>query len=322
MALSPLTQTGSKAGTYHAVYARPSGGLFQTLGMIVNGMIDLPDYEENDSMNRNRAHASQVLANFDMQQASLIELELLDTLCAGGIDFLFRTSQAVSIPTTPTAAAGWILLTAAEIGAIKPKLDFKGGMSTKRRINIDLSGSLTFTEHAAAVKPTIDESMFESSAETGTFHTLGTYTVLHDGGAPIASHGVANGIASITLADVAGGDPVSLGTVNNFNAVFEYLSDTEADELKRHECTTIKVNVTYDMRSTDAATLLLLKEMSNKSINAVITFRSGLIATLTNEVGISTNYSIPTTIDKNSVVKFKHSGSILSTSLDAVLSGS
>jgi hypothetical protein len=322
MAIPSITPTASKPGTFHAVYARPSGGKFQTLGGIIGGTINTPNFEQMDSMNRNRAFAVEVSAKCQMQQASLIELELLDSLCAAGIDFLFKLSDAAAIPSVEAVTEGWMLLTAAQVG-IKPDVVIDGNISTTRKISLDWLGSLTMAEYAAAIKPSIAAAMFESSSDSSTFHTIGTYTSATDGGKPTPTHIVPNGLASITLADNAGGAAASLGSVFDFKLRFEYISiDPKEDPRNRYECFMIKVDGSYNWRSTDAANLVNLQTIAALAINAVITFASGLIATFTDSVGISTDYTVPDNIDKNRSIKIMHKGAVLTTSLDAIVSGS
>lgn len=306
-----------RPAAFRAVYARQTGGKFGTLGSISGGVLNFSNYEEANSVGQNKAHAVAFTAKCNMKQASLVELELLDTIVAGDVDFLFKLSDAATVSVS-TAYEGWVLLTAAQVG-VKAKVNLDGDPSNNRHIELEWSGSLLLSEFSAAVKATLQGSDFDSNEGSNAFMAIGTYTHDADGGLPINSHMHPNGVSKVELENVATATYVDIGKVNNFKGSLEFLSDP--DGLKRHACYATAVDISYDWMQTDAADLLNLATVAGLDINLKITFLSGLIVTLSNQVGLTWDYEVSGDFDKIKVVKFKHTGRILTTSFDGIVSG-
>lgn len=304
-----------RPAAFQAVYVRQASGKWQTLGSIVGGTISFPNYEEMDSVGRNKSHGISVVAKCNMKQASLVEIELLPTLCNGANDFLFKMADAATVSTS-AAYEGWILLTAEQIG-VKAKVVLDGTPENNRKIELDWMGSVKFSEWGDAIKPTLIDTDFEVTGGSGTFKEIGTYTAAKDGGQPTNDHMVPSGVASVTIC-TTGGSPLTLGKVNNVKGSLEFIA--EPDGLKRHDCFAVKIDLAYDWMQTDATNLLQIDEFAQLNPDVVATFYSGLILTLTNTAGISTNYNSSADYSKQKVVGFKHTGSIPMTAFTGIVS--
>lgn len=299
-----------------SVYARPSGGKYQTLGAIREGELAIELYSQMDSRRRNKSNkANTVTAKFTMMQASLIEIELMDSLLDGTNNFLFKLADAAAIPILAAVTTGWMLFTSSQIGVKTAKLVASGDVEQDQRIEIEMEGSLQDSELDAAVKASIDDNDFESSTDGGTFHAIGTYTAALDGGRPTMANRRSCGISALTLA-FTGGAAQTLGPIDEPTIEFEWGS--ELDSLRVARPRWVHVKIEYKWKQTDSANLLNLDDFSDDEIDAVVTMKNGIVMTLTNQVGISTRFESVGDYDKTRSIIFKHSGAVLLADIDAI----
>lgn len=308
-----------RASGFKSVYARPSGGLYQTLGAIKDGELEFKNADDMTDEGKNVSHAVLFTAKCKMLQASLTEIELLDVITDGTNAFLFKLSDAAAIPTVGAAATeGWVVLSAAQVGSPKAKIVADGTPANNRYIELEWKGSLLLSELDAAVKASIDDDDFEATGGSGTLKTTGTYTAAKNGGLPTLANIKPCGITSVTLTNT-GGTPQTLGPVKNVKIAFDYLA--EEDSNGRYLTHAVDINIEYDWMQSDAVNLLLLNSMVNDEIDAVITMRDGLIITLSNVVGITTNFKVPTGGFQNQRgVTFTHRGKVLKSAIDGIFS--
>jgi hypothetical protein len=313
-----------KPAAFLGVYVRESGGKWQTLGSIEGGVLNIKDFSAPDSLKRNKAiNCYDFTAKCRMKQAALIELELLDSLCNGANDFLFKLTDAVT--PAGAASAGWIQVTAAQVG-VKAKLVMDGDPSTDRHIELDWQGSIYKSDanEVLLYTPTLAAADFASTATTGTFcgtsgvGGIGTYTATTDGGSPTNSHLKPNGLASVTL-DLAGGSsPVTIAPITNVKMSFEMVA--QQDGIRRWLPCSLDINAEYDVMASLNADLLLLGNMSVVDVKAILTSLDGLIVTLDNQVGIETNFEVSGDMDKNRIIRITHKGAVLQSSFDGIVS--
>ena len=304
---------------FKAVFCRPSGELYQTIGAISDGTLKFSEYRVTDQRGRNKSFAVEFTASCKMLQASLVELELLDTLALGTNAWLFQLTDAAAIPTGGAAATeGWVVLSAEQVG-MKPKIVLSGDASNNTYIELQWRGSLKWSEMDAAVKASIDDDEFEATGGSGSIKAIGTYTSAKDGGNPTVTHILPAGVSSITLAE-AGGATATVGAVKNFKCEFEFLSDADSEARRRYLCHAVRADVSYDWMETDAANLLNLDEFTNTEIDVVITTLGGVTVTLSNRVGISSEFESVGNFDRVRVIRFMHTGDMLKTDVDGVFS--
>lgn len=316
---SAITQ--HRPASFKAVYCRPASDKYQTIGAISDGTIEFSEYEVTDSQGRNKAFAFKVTGSCKMLQASLTEIELMDTLAAGTNAWLFKLSDAAAVPTAGAAATeGWILLSSAQVGC-KPKLVMSGDFRNNTYIELQFQGSLLWSEMDAAIKASIDDDEFASSADSATaaLYAIGTYTAAKDGGNPTVANIKPAGVSSITLAE-AGGATATVGPVKNVKIEFEFLSDSENEARGRHICHAVAADISYEWMETDAANLLNLNAFSDTEIDAVLTMANGVVVTLSNKVGISSKFRVAGTFQNVRVIEFAHRGHMLKTDFDGVFS--
>lgn len=297
---------------FQAVYIRPSGELYQTLGAISEGTLKFSDYKESDSVGKNKSFAVEFTASCRMMQASLTEIELMDTICAGTNAFLFKMSDSGAIPGAAAVTEGWVLVSAAQVGC-KATLVMDGDPNANAYILLEWQGSLLLSAYAAAVKASIDDNEFEATGGAGTLKAIGTYTAALDGGSPTPANIKPCGISSVTLAE-AGGAAQTLGAVKNAKIQFKF--NAEEDGLRRFLPHSVGVDIEYEWMQTDAANLINLYTMVDTEIDAVITMLNGVVITLSNKVGISTAFESVGNYDKIRVVRFQHQGQMLKSAFD------
>lgn len=317
--------TGSTANHFptgfQAIYIRPSGEKYQTLGDIADAEIHFPDAEVINSMGKNRAIQSvNFTAKCKMLQASLVEMELIDSMVNGSNAFLFKAPDAGAVTTGATA--GWFLVSAAQANC-RAKLIASGTPDTNRYIELEWSGSILLTALGAALKASVATADFESSSDAGAFHAIGLYSTTADGGSPDVSHIMPNGVSSVTIAEWDGtaivGSAATMGDIENVKIEFDWLSDTN-EAVKRYRCYGIGVDIEYDWMDTDAADLLNLEEQVDTEVKVVITMFDGRIFTLSGQVGITNGFNSVGNFDKTRTVKMSHKGKVLKTAFDTIVS--
>lgn len=301
--------------------ADASTNKWQTLGSISGGILQTPDYTELDSVGRNKSHGTfEFIAKCNMKQCSLTELELIDSICDGTNAFLFKLADAAAIPTGgATATTGWMKVTAAQVSP-KFRIVAGGTPENNRIIELDFHGTALLTDKTAMYKASIDDDEFASSADSATapYYAIGTYTATKNGGVPKEDNRKSSGVASITIADNAGGSAVTMSPIKNVNLIIEELPDT--DKLLRHLPLALNIDISYEWTATDAADLLLLKDMSVLAVDVVITMLDGVVFTFTDQTGIETILDIDGDFEKSRVVRFVHKGKVLQSSLDGIVS--
>ena len=302
----------------NALYIRPASEKYQTLGAIRDGELMIEDYVQADSKKKNKAIGSKsVTAKVTMMQCSLTELELIDSLIAGTASFLFRLADAAAVPTGGAAATeGWVLLTSSQVG-VKPKIVMTGDTDTPAVIQLEFAGSIQNSAVDAAIKASIDDDDFESSADAGAFHAVGIYTAAKDGGLPDVTHLKSCGIATLTLADT-GGAAQTLGPIDNPTIEFEYMAEQDSQKIFRTRW--VNININYQWKQTDAVNLLNLDAFTDAEIDAVLTLSSGIIITLSNQVGIQSRFESLADYDNTRSIVFSHTGSILTSAVDGIFS--
>lgn len=308
-----------RPASFQYVYARPSGGLYQTLGAVKEATLKLAEYKDTDSLGKNKSFAVEFTASCKLKQSSLTTLELLDAITAGTVSFLFKMQDAGAIPTGAAAATeGWVLVTAAQIGAPKWTVVYDGTPQDECYILMEWQGSLLKSEVDAAVKASIEDVDFEATGGSGTLMAIGTYTAALNGGLPTVTQILPAGVSSITLAE-PGGAAQTLGAVKNVKIQAAAVDDGE-DDLRRFMPHAVAIDISYEWAETDAANLLNLADMTDTEIDAVITMKNGVVWTLSNTVGISLEYESGSDFQKKKIVRFMHTGQILTTAFDGIVS--
>jgi len=308
-----------KPAAFLAVYIREPGGKWQTLGSIANGVLNVADFFSLDSLGRNKAIGSyNFTAKCQMRQSSIIELELLDSICNGTNDFLFKLSGAVAVSPTLVASAGWVYVAAAQVGC-KGKFVADGTPDNIRVIELEWQGSILRRDsnEIALYTPSLVDTHFANDG--GTFYDIGTYTLAKDGGNPTNANIRSCGIASITLDNHdSAGSPATISPVQNVKLSFEMLATQ--DGIRRFLPCTLDINVEYDCMATLNADLLKLGNWSVLNPNIVITMLDGVVFTLDNsEVGIETNFEVSGDMDKPRIIRFSHKGKVLQSSFVTIV---
>jgi hypothetical protein len=294
---------------------------WQTLGSIRGGVLNVEDYTSPDSVGRNKTiGASKFTAKLTMKQCSSVELKLLDSLVAGTNAFLFQLADAGSIPvTTPAVTAGWVTVSSSQTG-VKATVVADGTPADERHIDLEFQGVIMNTQKDAALKASIADVQFASSADSATavFYGIGKYTATKNGGVPDVTHIKPCGISSIQIEDANSTGLQTIGPITN--AKISLASLTTIDSIQRYLPLGIDIAVSYDWMSSDSANLLLLDSMAGIDVNVVIAMMDTETFTLSNMVGLQTNFETSGDMDKTRVVRFTHVGKILLASFDGICS--
>ena len=305
---------------FMAVYIKDTtSNVWQTLGSIADGVLNISDFSAPDSLTRNKTiNSYNFTAKCKMMQAAKIELELLDSLCNGTNAFLFKLTDAATV-TTSGAYAGWIQVKAAQVG-VKAKVVADGTPENNRVIELEWQGSI-YKSDANEVElytPTLETANFGSTGVTTTFYTLGVYTATTDGGVGDNTHICPCGVASVTLDTSPASGAETIGPIQNVKMSYEMLANQ--DGLRRFLPNALDVNIEYDWMATLNSDLLLLGNATTGNIKIVVTMLDGVIFTLDNQVGIESNFEVSGDMDKNRVIRFTHKGKVLQSSFDGIVS--
>ena len=307
---------------FMAVYVKDTtSSRWQTLGSIAEGVLNIKDFSSPDSLGRNKTiNSYDFTAKCKMMQCSLVELELLDSLCNGTNAFLFKLTDAAAV-TTSAAYAGWVAVTAAQVG-VKAKVVADGTPETDRVIELEWQGSIykSDSNEVALYTPTLETANFCSTADSATavFYGIGTYTAATDGGSPKNSQIRPCGVASVTLDTYTATGAETIAPIQNVKMSFEMLANQ--DGLRRFLPNSLDINVEYDWMATLNSDLLLLGNSTAQEVVVIVTMLDGVIFTLTNQVGIESNFEVSGDMDKNRVIRFMHKGKVLQSSLDGIVS--
>ena len=321
-AVTTASPANIKSAAFLAVYAyEATSTKYQTLGAITQGQLNIENFSHDDSLGRNQSSGVwNFTAKCRMMQTSTVELELLDSLTAGTNDFLFKLSDAEAV-TASAAYGGWVKVTAAQVG-VKARFVADGTPEDLRYIELEFQGSIYISTNnqIALVTPTLAATSFASTADSATavFYGIGTYTAATDGGSPTLTAIRSCGVSTLTYDNAGGSAPVSMSPIQNVKMTFEQLATV--DSLRRFLPNSMQVTIETDWMATDKADTLLLDNMVAITLKGIWTFIDGVIITLDNQTGIGVNYETLGDMDKNRVVRFRHTGKILNSSFDGVVS--
>jgi len=310
------------------VYVKTGSETWQTLGNIRNGELKLTPYNTEDTYKRNlNIDSYTVEAKFEMIQTSVAELEKIDTLVDGSIDWLFQFTDSAAIPTSATATEGWFILQDTQVGS-KARYVVDGNPSSVQFVEVMVKGTLIASTIDAAVKATIDDDEFHiSSTASETFSTnggiaggdlFGYYisTTKGDNTGVLANQKSA-GFATVELQDALGTTYVAQGRVRNGKITADWLA--EEDNLGRYNTYGVDLYVEYELMVSDAATLLLLNTVNLTNTDVKITLLDGKVFTIASKLGIQASFENVGDFDKFRVIRFIHKGRILKSEFDGIV---
>lgn len=313
-AVTTPSPSNIESALFDAVYIRGSGEKWQTLGGVAIPSLSVIGLTAEDSYQDNRSiQTYEITAYARMRQTAFQELLLLESICNGSNDFLFRLSDAVAV--TGVAATGWVYVSASQVG-VKARFVVRGTQANERYIELQWQGSVYASpaNQIALFTPTLAAGDFESSANAGTFHDIGTYTVATDGGENTDTHIVSSGFASVTLDLEGGSNPVTIGPITEAEATVEMLA--VEDSLRRFLPNAVAFDIRYDWMASDSTDVLLLGDMLPLNIKAIFTLIDSVEIVLDGQVGIDNRYSLTTDFEGMRLVSFAHRGKINQSALN------
>jgi hypothetical protein len=317
------TVANIKPAAFFAVYVKDTtSSKWQTLGSISKGVLNVADFTSPDTLTRNKfIGALNFTAKCEMKQCSLIELELLDSLCNGTNDFLFKLSDAVAITTGSVASAGWVEVTAAQVG-VKAKVVADGTPENNRVIELEWQGSIlsSTANQIALFTPSLIDTSFASSADSATavFYAIGTYTSAKDGGSPSNTQIRPCGVSTVTIDTSPASGAETLSPIQNVKMSYEMLATQ--DGIRRHLPNALDIKVEFDWMATLNADLLWGDNMSILDVKLIVTMLDGVLFTLDNVTGFASNFEVSGDMDKNRVWRFTFEGKVLQSSFDGLVS--
>lgn len=328
MAYSALSTalTAQRPASIVKAYVKTAAEKYQTLGFIRNGELKLTPYTTNDTRQRNLTIDSYTVeAKFELLQTATGELELIDSLCDGTTDWLFKFTDAVA----PAGAAteGWFVLTDSQVGT-KARYVNDGNPSNSQYVEVMIKGSIIASAVDAAVKANIATSDFHistTSSETYSNNsgsaggTLFGYYI--DGTADNNTGVLANiksaGVSSVELQDALATTYVAQGRVRNSRINIDWVA--EEDSLGRYNTYAVDLDIEYELMISDAATLLLLNTVNLTNTDVKLTLIDGKVFTIASMLGVSASFENVGDFDKFRVIRFSHKGRILKSEFDGII---
>lgn len=293
---------------------------YQTLGDISEPKLHIEEFTSPNQLGHNRTNkAYNITASVRMNQCSVTEIELLDSLCNGTNSWLFKLADATTV-TTSAAYAGWVKFTAAQVNVRVVRIGASGTSEDTRRIELEWHGTVAKSDanEIAMLTPTLETANFASTADSATavFYAIGTYTAATDGGASKPANILSCGTSSVKL-DITGGSGVTIAPVNNIDLAIESLS-TE-DDILRPITQGWNIAFAFDQMSTLNADLLLLGNATVDTAKAIVTMLDGMVFTFDNQTGIQAGFDVQGDFEKSRSIRWTLNGKILKTSLDGVV---
>lgn len=327
MAFTNFTGTVSNItpAAFMGVYIKTGTEKWQTLGAIADGVLNINQFSSPDSLTRNKAiNSIGFSAKCKMMQCSVVELELLDNICDGSNSFLFKLADAATVAGS-AAYAGWVYVTNSQVG-VKAKVVADGTPENNRHIELEWQGTIYNSDanEVAMLTPTLATGDFGSTAVSGTYMGtlgvggIGTYSATTDGGLPTISQIRSCGIATVTFDTSPATGAETIGPIQNVKMTFEMLANT--DGLRRFLPNTLDINIEYDWMATLNSDLLLLGNAVAQDVIIIITMLDAVVFTLSNQVGIESNFEVSGDMDKNRVVRWTHKGKVLQSTIASIVS--
>jgi hypothetical protein len=333
--------TALLSGQYPAlikkVYVKNTTELWQTLGQISDGELSL-ELSTTDNTRKLNLTTNSVIFNakFKIMQTAVLEVEALPALLGGqsGVanDWLFELADAVSLTGDDTASAGWVYVTADQVGA-KGRFVSDGLPSTNQYMEIEISGSIYASSGniTAMLTPTLNTDDFHISATGDTgFAKLnnslfGDYTLCvseatYDYATGILTNIRPNGFRSVALDNILNpADDQSLTRIRNGKLTIDFLA--EQDSLNRFNPNGVDVTIEYEYLITSNANLLKLDDINVLNTSIVVTLFDGKTFTFSSGLGFQSSFENKGDFDKLRIMKFMHKGRLVMSEdcLDAIV---
>jgi hypothetical protein len=304
---------------FMAVYIKTGSEKWQTLGAISSGVLNINQFSAADSLTRNKAiNSIGFSAKCNMMQCSVVEMELLDNICAGSNSFLFKLTDAATVSTS-AAYAGWVYVTNSQVG-VKAKVVADGTPEDNRHIELEWQGTIYNSDanEVAMLTPTLETGDFEATGSGGTYHAIGTYTAATDGGNPIISQIRSCGVSTVTFDTSPASGAETIAPIQNVKMTLEMLANT--DGLRRFLPNTLDVSLEFDWMATLNSDLLLLGNAVAQDVKIIVTMLDAVVFTFDNQVGLESNFEVSGDMDKNRVVRWTSKGKVLQSSIAGIVS--
>jgi hypothetical protein len=278
---------------------------YSSLGILRNGKAHLKSAQLVDSNKRSRTFSAIAEYDFEMEQCSLTEIELLDTLVAGDVSVII---QCVDGQQYEHIAAATLL-------GLKYKIVSNAKIDANRFIQIQARVGLIDSEidsvvpasPTAITEPVSGDTFWAISNVSAAVDNLGRPENIRPAGF--------NTVEICALSESSYDD---MGEVTNSSIEVETFGEP-SDKL-RYRNVGAMIKGSFETLQDSSAEKSNLDLIHTNGANLKITQFDSLLWTLTNKVGITWDEGFDADFDGTKTIKYTFDGAILVSALDGIVS--
>lgn len=288
------------------VFVKKAGDTgYASLGILRNGKAHLKSAQTVDTNKRSRTFSAIAEHDFEMQQCSLVEIELLDTLVAGDVDVIV---QCVDGQQYEHIAAG------TRVG-IKYKIVSSNKIDTNRFIQVQMRVGLVDSE--------IDSVVPASATSITNPSTGDTFWSIANTGSAVTNLGrpeniLPAGFSASEICALSESSYDDMGEVTNSSIEIETFGEP-SDKL-RYRNVGAMIKGSFETLQDSSAEKANLDLIHTNGANLKLTQFDGLVWTLENKVGITWDEGFDADFDGTKTIKYTFDGAILVSALDGIVS--
>lgn len=286
---------------------------YSSLGFIRDGDVKVFSANSGDTYLREFPFATSYEIKFKMLQASLIEIELMDALCAGDVDMIvqFVDGLYLNFPN----ATNFPGFSFPVIPGIKAKLVSAGGISKDRFIEVEAKTGCLFDTITSIITPT---ATLGTPLNTDTFYTIASSNPSsinlgrRDNIRPA-------GFAKVEIAGADEGENFDdVGRVMGGSLEIDFVS--EDDEIYRHNPYGVDINFSFDLMQSSLNEIGNLINMYTYGARFRITQPDGLVWNFANNTNVSHSFESIGNFEGHRIIKLTGKGRMVKSSLDGIVS--
>lgn len=297
---------GQKPRGIAKVFVKKTGDTgYSSLGYLRNGKAHLKSAQTQDASKRSRIFSAIAEYDFEMLQASLVETELLDSLCAGDVDVIVQCVDGQQYEH----------ITAATRVGIKFKYVSNAKIDANKFIQIQMRVGLIDSQ--------IDSVVPTSPTAVTAPITADTFWAIANTGSAVTNLGrpeniLPAGFSTVEICAISESSYDDMGEVTNSSLEIESFGEPSDRLQYRNVGAMIKGSFeTLQDSSADKANLDLIH---TNGANIKITQYDGMVWTLaTNIVGITYDEGFDNDFDGTKTIKYALDGAILISALDGIV---
>ena len=287
--------SNQKAKGISAVYVNGTSG-YTTLGFIRNGSAIIKSLTSMDTFGREFPHAVSCEYKFEMLQATATEIDLMDSLVGGSVDFIITGVDGLQYEHLAADNSG------ANVLGVYVKVSNDSSIDKNRFIEVNLKVNIPTANLSNIIKSTPTTI---TQVAAGTFGAIVNSSTLTGRLAGI----VPSGILSVGVR--AWGESSSYDTIGRIkNGKWELSHSFEEDDLGRYNSYCVDMNLEFDYLQSTQTEIASFQLAAANQFDYKITNVDGTILYLNNEAGVNWSFENVGNIEGLRVIKVVGKGKI------------